>query len=126
MNYFDLKSATKYMWGNEAVVYDTKVEGIYDTTTARHGGFLVDITLHPELKNYGDKTNIPNIRAFEEDYESLKVYWLYPELINNKEKANEWLNEKTVIRFDEDDSFLKDFPERRVLENDEEEEDELC
>ncbi len=124
MNRYDLYSVTRYMWGKYAQVHNTKVKGIYDTTTERHGGYLVDITIHPELKEYGEKTNDSSIRAFEEDYEALKVLWLYPELINNTEKLEEWLNTKTVIRFDKDDSFLKRFPERNILENQEQEEEE--
>lgn len=121
MNLSKLISATIDMWGHEAEVFNTKVKGIYDTRTARHGGYLVDITIHPELKEYGAKTNDSSIRAFEEDYEALKVLWIYPELINNPEKADEWLNAETVIRFDKDDSFLKDFPARNAIKDQEEE-----
>ncbi len=122
MNLSKLISATIDMWGHEAEIFNTKVKGIYDTRTARHGGYLVDITIHPELKEYGARTNDSSIRAFEEDYEALKVLWIYPELINNQKNADEWLNAETVIRFDKDDSFLKDFPERNIIEDQEEEE----
>lgn len=116
-----LISITEYMWGNDVQIYNTKIEGIYDTTTARHGGYLVDINLHPELKKYGSKTNDSSIRAFEEDYEALKVLWVYPELLKNPEKASEWLNSETVIRFDKDDSFLKDFPSKNLNKSEEDE-----
>lgn len=118
----ELISITQDMWGGDAEVFSTKVEGIYDTTTARHGGYLVDTRFHPELKQYGAKTYKSYIRAFEEDYEALKVLWLYPQLINNPEKAEEWLNKESVIRFDKDDSFLREFPSRRIIINEEEEE----
>lgn len=121
----DLISATEYMWGGDAQVFNTKIDGIYDTSTARHGGYLVDTTLHPELRKYGDKTNIPSLRAFEEDYEALKVLWLYPELINNIKESENWLTPENVIRFDNNDNFLKDFPNRRIIENEIEEEDVL-
>lgn len=122
MNLNQLISATENMWGNGAEVFATKVKGIYDTTTARHGGYLVDINIHPELKNYGSKTNDPSIRAFEEDYEALKVLWVYPELIKNPEKAKEWLTSENVIRYDSNDNFLKDFPRNNLTESQEEEE----
>lgn len=117
MNLRELVSATEYMWGNAPEVFDTKVKGIYDTTTARHGGYLVDITIHPELGKYGAKTNITNIRAFEEDYEALKVLWVYPELINNLENVKEWLTADDIIRGDENTDFLKDFPECSLYKN---------
>lgn len=118
-----LISITKDMWGNEPQVFNTKVKGIYDTSTSRHGGYLVDINIHPELKKYGCETNEPSIRAFEEDYEALKVLWLYPELINNTERVSEWLNSETVIKYDSDDRFIKDFPKRNVIEDEEREEE---
>lgn len=110
MNSHDLISATEYMWGQGAKIYDTEIDGIWNTDTDRHGGFLVDINIHPELSKYGDKTNISNIRAFEEDYEALKVLWVYPKLINNPEAAKEWLTVDNVIKFDKNDDFIKDFP----------------
>lgn len=116
MNTTDLISATQYMWGSDPIIEDTIIDGIYNTTTARHGGYLVDITKIPELSKYGDKTNIPNIRAFEEDYEALKVLWLFPELLNNPEESYKWLTAETVNRFDRDNSFLEDFPKRRILD----------
>ena len=79
----DLMMAAKDMWGNVDKVKKTKIKGIFDVCTEGHGGYLVDITVHDELKNYGFETNIENLRAFEEDYEALKVLWLFPELIRN-------------------------------------------
>ena len=117
----DLEYATENMWGREPRVCITKVKGIYDTTTARHGGYLVDINLHPELSKYGAKTNIPNLRAFEEDYEALKVLWVYPQLINNIKEAKSWLTPENVIRYEADDRFLKDFPEMGYVNEIEEE-----
>lgn len=121
MNLSKLLSATEYMWGHDAEVFKTKVNGIYDTRTARHGGYLVDISIHPELKKYGAETNNSSIRAFEEDYEAMKILWVYPELLQNPEKAKEWLTQENVIRYEADDSFLKDFPERNVIKDQEEE-----
>jgi hypothetical protein len=118
----DLISVSEDMWGNEAQIFNTKVEGIYDATTARHGGYLVDIKMHPKLKKYGAKTNNSNIRAFEEDYEAMKVLWIYPELLQHPEKASEWLTAENVIKYDKDNSFLKDFPKRNIIESQEEEE----
>ena len=119
----DLEYATENKWGSGIKVFKTKVKGIYDTTTARHGGYLVDINLHPELSKYGAKTNIPNLRAFEEDYEALKVLWVYPQLINNIKEAKSWLTPESVIRYDDNNNFLKDFPERKTLDEHEEEEE---
>jgi len=118
MRLSELVTITQDMWGREPEVFNTKVEGIYDTRTAGHGGYLVDTRLHPELKNYGADTRNSNIRAFEEDYEALKVLWLYPQLINNSERANEWLNEKTVVRYEPNSNFLNEFPNRKLLDND--------
>ena len=123
MRLSELVAITQDMWGREPEVFNTKVEGIYDTRTAGHGGYLVDTRLHPELKEYGANTINSNIRAFEEDYESLKVLWLYPQLINNPEKAEEWLNENTVVRYEPDSNFLKEFPTRKIIINDSEEEE---
>ena len=123
MSLSELISITQDMWGREPEVFNTKVEGIYDTRTAGHGGYLVDTRLHSELKGYGADTFNSNIRAFEEDYEALKVLWLYPQLINNPERADEWLNEKTVVRYEPDSNFLKEFPTRRMIINKSEEEE---
>lgn len=112
-----LLSVAEYMWGTDSQIVNTKVEGIYDTTTARHGGYLVDVTIHPKLEKYGAKTNEPHIRAFEEDYEALKILWVYPELVNNPENASKWLTADNVTRFEKDDKFLKDFPKCRLIEN---------
>lgn len=109
-----LKSITRDMWGENPEVIFTKVRGIYDTNTNRHGGFLVDINLHPELKDYGSKTEHKDIRAFEEDYEALKVLWLFPELIRSKENIDEWLNKDTVVRYEDNKKFIEEFPERRI------------
>lgn len=122
MNLNELVSITEDMWGDGAEVFQTNVKGIYDTRTSRHGGYLVDINIHKELKNYGDETNNSSIRAFEEDYEAMKVLWLYPELLKNPEK--EWLTKENVIRYETNDNFLKDFPERNVIQNQEKEEEE--
>ncbi len=111
----DIISATEYMWGGDVQVFDTNIEGIVDTSTARHGGYMVDKTLHPDLAKYGTKTNISNLVAFEEDNEALKVLWVYPELLNNPEKAKEYLTAENVIRYEKDDSFLKNFPEEDFL-----------
>lgn len=111
----ELIQITGDMWGKYGIeVKNTKVKGIYDTQTGRHGGYLVDIEIHPELKEYGDKTSNPSIRAFEEDYEAKKILWIYPQLINNPEEAKKYLTAENVIRFDKDDSFLKDFPKRNI------------
>ena len=122
MNFNELKSATEFMWGSDSIIEDTIIDGIYDTSTASHGGYLVDITKVPELAKYGAKTNIPNIRAFEEDYEALKVLWLFPELLKNPEEAYKWLNTETVTQYDKDNKFLEEFPKRReqidILGND--------
>lgn len=125
MNVNQLISATEYMWGDSAEVFNTKVKGIYDTRTARHGGYLVDINIHPEFKNYGAETNDSSIRAFEEDYEAMKILWVYPELLQNPEKAKEWLTKENVIRYEANDNFLKDFPERNIMQNQEKEEEEI-
>ena len=117
MNKENLNLATVNMWGNNPQVSKTGVQGIYDTTTVRHGGYLVDITIHPKLGRYGEKTNIPNIRAFEEDYEALKVLWVYPELIKNPENARDWLTADNVIRYEANREFFNDFPECSLYKN---------
>ncbi len=110
----ELENITRDMWGEDPQVFATSYEGIYDTNTSRHGGYLVDTNLHPELKGFGVKTTENNIRAFEEDYEALKVLWLFPKLIKSKENLDKWLNKDTVIKYDDTDKFLKQFPERRI------------
>lgn len=117
MNISDLISATADMWGYDPKVSNTVVKGIYDTTTARHGGYLVDVTIHPKFEKYGEKTIIPNIRAFEEDYEALKVIWIYPELLKNPENAKEWLTAENVTRYEQNKEFLNDFPECNLYIN---------
>ena len=119
----EVTSVAEMMWGEDARTFPTKVKGICEAITSRHGGYLVDINIHPDLKNYGDPTRVPNIRAFEEDYEALKVLWLYPQLINNPERADEWLNEKTVVRYEPNSNFLKEFPTRRIFLNEPKEEE---
>ena len=123
MELSELISITQDMWGGDAEVIATKVYGIYDATTAGHGGYLVDTRIHPKLRKYGEKTFNSHIKAFEEDYEALKVLWLYPQLLKEPEKASQWLNVETVVRFDEDDRFLKEFPTRRIIINEPEEEE---
>lgn len=122
MNLSELVSITKDMWGNGAEVFNTKVKGIYDTRTDRHGGYLVNIKIHPEFKNYGAETKNSYIRAFEEDYEAMKILWVYPELLHNPEKAKEWLTKENVIRYEANDNFLKDFPKKNLIKEQEEEE----
>lgn len=109
MNIKELKLVTEYMWGSNPVVKPTIIDGIYDTQTDRHGGYLVNIEKIPQLTNYGEKTNISNIKAFEEDYEALKVLWVFPKLINEPEKAHKWLTPEQVIKYESGVDFLEDF-----------------
>lgn len=115
MNLSQLISATEYMWGYNAEIFNTKVKGIYDTRTDRHGGYLVDINIHPEFKKYGAETNNSSIRAFEEDYEAMKVIWLYPSLVNNK-KWYDNLKIDEVVRYESDTKFKREFPYKGGLE----------
>lgn len=114
MELYKLENITIDMWGGDIQIFNTPYEGIYDTSTRRHGGFLVDTNLHPELRGFGEKTTERNIRAFEEDYEALKVLWLFPKLIRSEEDIDKWLNKDTVVRYDSDKRFIEKFPERRI------------
>ncbi len=114
MNDIELKKIAQKEWGEIERISFTPYKGIYDIDTINHGGYLVDTNLHQELKEYGSKTENENIRAFEEDYEALKVLWLFPKLINSKENIEDWLNKETVIKYDTDKKFIKEFPERRI------------
>ena len=44
-------------------------------------------------------------------------------LINNIKEAKSWLTPESVIRYDDNNNFLKDFPERKTLDEHEEEEE---
>ena len=84
------------MWGE--VQTQLKVaDGIWSYTTAGHGGFIVDIYLHPELAEYKSvvyrdrRTNeyFPSeqhFAPFEEDCEYAKVIWLYPYVLKKLSK----------------------------------------
>jgi len=115
----DLVLIAENMWGNEAQIRETKIKGIYEAITPRHGGYLVDINIHSKLKNYGSKTEDLHIRAFEEDYEALKVLWVYPQLIKNPYRSEEWLNEENLMKYESNSNFLKDFPRKNIIENEE-------
>ena len=56
VSYNDLISAGTELWRDGCTVKDTDVDGIYDCSTAGHGGFLIDTNIFPELAKYGDKT----------------------------------------------------------------------
>ena len=117
-NFSDLVTAAESLWGDEATVLDTNVEGIYDCHTPRHGGYLVDTTVFPELAKYGDKTPIDNIVGFEEDYEALKIIWLVPEVLNKTQLDNDFIKNLTidqVTKYDNNDNFKNEFPTRRTL-----------
>lgn len=110
--YGDLVSIAEDEWGDDVIIDGTEVDGIYDVQTARHGGYLVDINLYPELAEFGAKTRHENINAFEEDYEALKVLWLFPQLLRDKEAK--WLTADNVVKYDADKKFITKFPERKV------------
>jgi len=110
--YSDLRDIGERMWGEGVSIKSTDVKGIFDCTTSGHGGYLVDINLHPELKKYGYPTYEQDIKAFEEDYEAIKVIWLYPSLVNNKEWY-EKLTIKDIVRYDSNNQFEKEFPYKR-------------
>lgn len=114
MELYKLENVTRNKWGEDPQVFNTLYEGIYDANASRHGGYLVDITINPELKGFGAKTIENNIRAFEEDYEALKVLWLFPKLIKSKENVYKWLNKDTVIKYDDNKKFIEKFPERII------------
>lgn len=109
VSYNDLVRAGTDLWRDGCVVYDTIIDGIYDCTTDGHGGYLVDTTIFPELAKYGDKTNVDNVVGFEEDYEALKILWVFPQLIKSEDFKNK-LNLDRVLAYDEDKSFAKEFP----------------
>ncbi len=54
----------------------------------------------------------------------MKILWVYPKLLHNPEKAKEWMTKENVIRYEANDNFLKDFPERNLIQNQEKEEEE--
>lgn len=111
INHDDLVQAGTDLWGEGAVVNDTIVDGIYDCYTNGHGGYLIDTDIFPQLKKYGEETSIDNIVGFEEDYEALKILWIFPMLINNEDFKNK-LNLDMVLRYESslNDEFRKDFP----------------
>ena len=92
----DVKIAGEELWGDDARVYETRVDGIYNCDTARHGGYLVDTNVFPELAKYGEKTSIDNIVGFEEDYEALKVIWAVPEVLEQVQLNNNWYKDLTL------------------------------
>lgn len=108
-SYKDFVTAGESLWGEDCSVYDTVIDGIFDCSTAGHGGYLVDTTIFPELAKYGDKSSVANIVGFEEDYEALKVLWVFPQLIKSEDFKNK-LNLDMVLAYDEDKSFAKEFP----------------
>ena len=111
INHDDLVQAGTDLWGEGAVVNDTIVDGIYDCYTNGHGGYLIDTDIFPQLKKYGEGTSIDNIVGFEEDYEALKILWVFPMLINNEDFKNK-LNLDMVLRYEDNlnDDFRKEFP----------------
>ena len=111
INHNDLVQAGTDLWGDGAVVNDTIVDGIYDCYTDGHGGYLIDTDIFPQLKKYGEETSIDNIVGFEEDYEALKILWVFPMLINNEDFKNK-LNLDMVLRYEDNlnDDFRKEFP----------------
>jgi len=114
MKQYELISIAENLWGSQPMVKKTKVDGIYDVEASRHGGFLVDTNLHSKLKQYGDTIYNSNISAFEEDLEALKVLWLYPELINDEENVDRWLNTRMIQETYKGTEFLKEFPNRNI------------
>lgn len=111
----DLIDIGIYMWREGAKVRETNVDGIFECITNGHGGYLIDIEKHPELKQYGWTTYNKQINAFEEDYEALKVEWLYPSLVKNQE----WYNNLTideVVRYESNNRFKTEFPHKGGLE----------
>lgn len=111
----ELVSLGTEMWREGATVKNTVVDGIFDCTTAGHGGYLVDVVKHPELKEFGCSTSNSMINAFEEDYEALKVIWLYPKLVKNKE----WYDNITInniICYETNNKFKEQFPNKGGIE----------
>lgn len=120
VSYQDLVIAGESLWRDDARIYETRVEGIYDCQTAGHGGYLVDTDVFPELAKYGDKTPIDNIVGFEEDYEALKVIWAVPEVLEKIQLDKDWYKNLTlddVLRYDDklNDDFRKEFPNKKEI-----------
>ena len=120
VSYQDLVIAGESLWRDDAKIYETRVEGIYDCQTAGHGGYLVDTDVFPELAKYGDKTPIDNIVGFEEDYEALKVIWAVPEVLEKIQLDRDWYKNLTlddVLRYDDklNDDFRKEFPNKKEI-----------
>lgn len=116
----DVIRAGEELWGEDARVYETRVDGIYNCDTARHGGYLVDTNVFPELAKYGDKTSIDNIVGFEEDYEALKVIWAVPEVLEQVQLNNDWYKDLTldkVLHYEDslNDDFRKEFPNKKEI-----------
>lgn len=116
----DVIRAGEELWGDDARVYETRVDGIYNCDTARHGGYLVDTNVFPELAKYGDKTSIDNIVGFEEDYEALKVIWVVPEVLEQIQLNNDWYKDLTldkVLHYEDslNDDFRKEFPNKKEI-----------
>lgn len=120
VSYQDLVIAGESLWRDDARVYETRVEGIYDCQTAGHGGYLVDTDVFPELAKYGEKTPIDNIVGFEEDYEALKVIWAVPEVLEKIQLDKDWYKNLTlddVLRYEDklNDEFRKEFPNKKEI-----------
>lgn len=120
VSYQDLVIAGESLWRDDARIYDTRVEGIYDCQTAGHGGYLVDTDVFPELAKYGEKTPIDNIVGFEEDYEALKVIWAVPEVLEQIQLDKDWYKNLTlddVLRYEDklNDEFRKEFPNKKEI-----------
>lgn len=109
-SYSDLKIAGNNLWGEDEIIKPTKVKGIYDCSTARHGGYLVDTDIHPELKEFGWSTNVDNIVGFEEDCEALKVLWVYPEINNYYDNKVDSIREQINHYCDDSKAFFEKFP----------------
>lgn len=127
ISYQDLVAAGESLWRDDATIYKTNVDGIWDCHTAGHGGYLVDATKFPELAKYGDKTSVDNIVGFEEDYEALKVIWVVPEVLSEKILSNnnfiKNLTIDQVTKYDNNDNFKNEFPDKKVKDNLEESEE---
>ena len=127
ISYQDLVAAGESLWRDDATIYKTNVDGIWDCHTAGHGGYLVDATKFPELAKYGDKTSVDNIVGFEEDYEALKVIWVVPEVLPEKILSNnnfiKNLTIDQVTKYDNNDNFKNEFPDKKVKDNLDESED---
>ena len=120
ISYQDLVIAGESLWRDDATIYETRVDGIWDCHTAGHGGYLVDVTKFPELAKYGEKTSIDNIVGFEEDYEALKVIWAVPEVLEKIQLDKDWYKNLTlddVLKYDDklNDEFRKEFPNKKEI-----------